>query len=252
MDSLTIVTNFYYIIKSKFNIAQYVSWMINFFKLKKNIVVFTNKYTFNYLFSKINQPHIKFVIHEIKDFKINKLVNEQQWKKEYNKDPEKKIHSIDLYKIWNEKPNFLKKSITNNYFNSSYFIYCDIGIFRNDKDIFNYLNWPKINKVKHHKFFLLNVNTFYNNEIENNQLLNFIYSNRIGGGIYGGQKEYCLTFYNKYYNMINIFLKQNLFIGKDQSVLANVYIQNKKNIDLIKIPQYYNKNKWLYLLDYFN
>ena len=36
----------------------------------------------------------------------------------------------DLYVVWNEKINFLKTAAENNFFNSSYFLWLDIGAVR--------------------------------------------------------------------------------------------------------------------------
>ena len=54
--------------------------------------------------------------------------------------------------------------------------------------------------------------------------------------------------------MFNKFLINDLFLGKDQSIMANVYIQSLRNndnfINLVNIPQNYQKDKWFFLQDY--
>ena len=54
-----------------------------------------------------------------------------EWAEQERKDPEQGIgHNRDLYTVWSEKTNFLKISADKNYFNSSYFLWLDIGAVR--------------------------------------------------------------------------------------------------------------------------
>ena len=61
------------------------------------------------------------------------MLTEDQWAEQERKDPEQGIgHNKDLYTVWNEKPNFLKIVAENNFFNSSYFLWLDIGAVRHE------------------------------------------------------------------------------------------------------------------------
>ena len=70
----------------------------------------------------------------------NKLSHDQ-WTHQESLDPEQGIgHNRDLYIIWNEKTNFLKTAADQNFFNSSYFLWLDIGAVRHEvamDDLYN-------------------------------------------------------------------------------------------------------------------
>ena len=59
------------------------------------------------------------------------MLNDTQWSEQESLDPEEAIgHSRLLYTVWNEKTNFLKIAADKNHFNSSYFLWLDIGAVR--------------------------------------------------------------------------------------------------------------------------
>ena len=56
---------------------------------------------------------------------------QEQWSQQESLDPEQSVgHNRDLYIIWNEKTNFMMIAAKLNYFNSSYFLWLDIGAVR--------------------------------------------------------------------------------------------------------------------------
>lgn len=252
--NITLVTAYFELPHSKFNNNIYENWIKNFLLIKTPIVVYTNKPNFiknhrdNYL-------PITVIECNIKDFLVYKYLD--QWKEHLNIDHEKKIHNINLYMIWNEKSNFIKKTIDLNPYNTDYFYWTDIGAFR-DTDITKkyYLNYP--NKTTD-KILLLQINQFTVNEI--NQIYNFNnnnntntknifqYQNRIGGGIFGGHKDNCLIWHKKYYDMLDTFFKNNQFAGKDQSIMATVAILNP---ELVIVVNHDKKlfDEWFYLQEY--
>ena len=59
------------------------------------------------------------------------MLNDSQWSEQERLDPEQGIgHNRLLYTVWNEKTNFLKIAADKNHFNSSYFLWLDIGAVR--------------------------------------------------------------------------------------------------------------------------
>lgn len=102
---MPIIVTAYYISKNK-----YIEWMKNFIPyLENKIIIFVeNKQEFLDI-AKREKIFLKDNIHvvmekPIKDF----LVNKYDWDSHYNMDPEKNIQNVNLYKVWNEKINFLK------------------------------------------------------------------------------------------------------------------------------------------------
>ena len=63
--------------------------------------------------------------------KVYNMLTEQQWVHQEGMDPEQGIgHNRELYTVWSEKTNFLKIAADKDYFNSSYFLWLDIGAVR--------------------------------------------------------------------------------------------------------------------------
>ena len=59
------------------------------------------------------------------------LLSPEEWEAQERMDPEQGIgHSRALYTIWGEKTNFLKIVAEENFFQSSYFLWLDIGAVR--------------------------------------------------------------------------------------------------------------------------
>ena len=66
---------------------------------------------------------------------VYKKLTDDQWAHQESLDPEQGIgHNRDLYIIWNEKTNFVKIAADQNFFNSSYFLWLDIGAVRHEVD----------------------------------------------------------------------------------------------------------------------
>lgn len=260
MNQTTIVTSYYKLNNSKHSLKNYVQWMKNFFMIKTPKIIFTNLETYNLYFrynlDLKNRNDIHFYILEWNRFNTWKYID--IFKKHYSIDPEKEIHNIYLYLLWNEKTSFMEKSIKLNKFNSNYFVYCDIGCFRINSLMNYYNNWPNIevlNNIGSNKVTILNIEKFTETDliIDDNTKLppSFQNKDRIGGGIICCHKDIFYEWYNKYYQVLEQFIKINRFIGKDQSIMASVYILNPELINLVtpKTSEYC-QDDWFYLEPY--
>ena len=130
---VTIVSCFYLLEKSKYKSINYIYWLINFFKIKTPKVMFTDRKTYDKIFFNLKENvNITFHILEIEHFKTSKLLSSYDWLEQQLKDHESNIHSIELYKIWNEKSEFLKKAIDINTYSSGH----TEAIITEDKKVF--------------------------------------------------------------------------------------------------------------------
>jgi hypothetical protein len=236
--SLTTIVTCYFEITSKHTINKYTQWMDNMLsnietpmviycdlKSKEKITRFRNKYLNN------------TVIHttDFDQFYTKKW--ETQFNQHWNIDPEKDIHNPKLYMIWAEKSNFLKITAEENPFNSQYFMWCDIGCFRNryglkDIPLDKIRNWPnpkKVSLIPRDKICLTQTGTFpilccklMENGLTEKEFTNVPAS--IGGTMFIGSKEAVNEWHCKYYQTLQKFVDNNRFIGKDQNIMANIYI----------------------------
>ena len=253
-NDITIVTSYYKLDNSKHSIENYKIWMRNFFQIKTPKIVFTNKSTYEEYFKTKHSDNTYYYILEWEEFYTWKYID--TFRNQHKIDHEKDKHNVYLYLLWNEKSSFLKKSIEKNIFSSEYFVYCDIGCFRMGRYMQYYYNWPNIKNLKSigNKVTILNIEEFSKHEhiIDNNGLpKSFQYLNRIGGGIIAGNSETLNIWFKLYYEILEKFIKNNRFIGKDQSIMATLYILNPEIINLIKAKKtHFCQNNWFHLEPY--
>lgn len=258
---MSLFVSVYFKIKSKFPLEKYQAWIKNFLKLRKPMIIFTDDREL--IVKHRGDLPIKVIDFTFENFYVYKYL--ESWEKQHILDHEKFRHNIYLYMIWNEKSNFIKKAIEINPFNSEYFYWTDIGAFRDSKTVNLFLDYPK--KVTE-KILLLNISNFQVNELndlatkcnEPNNLNKpdetfisidnrFQHVNRIGGGIFGGHKNYCFKWWKKYYAVLDIFFEKNIFAGKDQSIMAFTALLNPDIVEMVK-PFNAKFDPWFYLEEY--
>lgn len=256
-SNCTIVTAFYNLENKKYITEAYIYWINNYLPyIDSYMIIFTDKNSYDFIKESrknyLNKTNI--IILDIKDFYTYKYLD--IWKKHLDIDHEKNIHNIELYMIWNEKANFIDKAIDYNPFNTEFFIWTDIGMIRESYYINHIKSFPNdkiIKSLKKNKVYLLNVDNFikdddYNLNLPTNK---FRYINCIGGGVIGGHKNILKTMILEYYNMLENMINNDIFVGKDQSIYANLCLKNKNLFELIKPIESPFNNNWFYLLYYF-
>jgi hypothetical protein len=247
----TIVSSYFQLPQSKHSHEKYLYWMENMLSINNPMIIFCDsesadtihkfrftymdktcivKTTFNEFYT--SRYYTSFCEHSKMDYELNVG------------------HNPFLYMIWNEKSHFLKRAIEMNPFQTDYFLWTDIGCFRNTN--YKHRQWPNTSSIPNDKILLLSVKPFTETELSVqtlNTLPNFQFDNRIGGTIFGGKKDILLKWHEKYYHMLEHFISINRFIGKDQSIMNSVYLLNKDMCELIqwKTGCY---DIWFYLQDY--
>lgn len=255
-SDITIVTTFYNFNNKKHHTVNYFYWINNYLpNIDNYMIIYCDKNSEDIIknFRKNYLEKTKIYTIDIEDFYTYKYLD--RWKNyDIHVDHEKNYHNTDLYMIWNEKENFLKLAINSNPFNTNYFVYTDIGMIREEYYIEHIKSFPdmeKINSIDKNKVYLLNVGdeVDYNFKTPNEY---YRYRNCIGGGVILGHKDVLLKFIDYYYLMIDDFIKNNLFSGKDQNILANVCIKHKDIIELIKPKKSPLNNDWFYMIYHYS
>lgn len=213
----TIVTMYYPINKSKYSRRDYEEkWIPNLMKIKTPMVIFTSHDMVPY-FKKLRE-HYSFgtfiYILEFKDLYAN------QFYFDIDKDPEKNIHSKELYIIWNSKVSILEIASTKNYFDTKYFMYLDIAIFR-EIIHYNYNHFPQISSIKPYLDKKKICVCYINNH------------NTIMGGFLVGVQDSIRNFHQLYYNELEKNSKK-IFYGKDQILYTYLYHKYPKNFHVIE------------------
>lgn len=246
--SVTIVSC-YYKIKSKRSHDHYDNYINKLFNnINKNInyILFTNKDSEEYFLTKTKLLfNIKIII---KEFNEIPLLNQYKniWNNQYQMDLQKNTgRGIECYILWNSKLNFIKESIENNYFNSTKFIWMDIGMIRNTDYINSLINFPQFNNISDEKIDIVLLKKFTN-------LTQKYFQDEIhfSGAMYGGSINSFNNFINLYYKKFHEYVINNKFIGCDQQIISSVYLEN---INLFNpINPISNTDPWFYLINYYS
>jgi len=219
--SITVVTAYYPLQKNKHGEAKYLEWIKLFFKnVSCPVICFCPQERF-YILSQMAGSNVQLII---RDFNSYKMMSDEQmkiWNTFYEKDPEKDIHSPELYAVWGAKQEIVNEAIKIR--KADIYIWCDIGAFRTErygsfKNTYKYVFSEKITCL----------------EIQNT----------IGGGILAGDKA-------AWNNFSELYLKELELRpdGKDQNIYRKIL--NVTNSNIIKAPESHN-DPWFYLLDIFS
>lgn len=264
-DDITIVTAFFTFKKNKYNSNDiYKIWGKNLLSyVNKNFVIFTDEENYDFIYSLRNNELLKnktkIIKINIQDFYMYKYI--EYLKNDFERDHENSFQNIDLYLIWNEKISFVKKAIDYNFFNSNYYAWCDFGCVRNNLYPYIYLtNFPNISKISKNKIYMIKTKCDFNDDDYKNPYNNrFRYlSGSISGSFFIGNKNLLLKMYDLYYNEILInYIKNNLFIGKDQILYISLYLSYPELFEIINgenddFTIQYSQLEWFYFLKYFS
>jgi hypothetical protein len=253
----TLVTAYYNIGKKKHNDSDYYIWISNFLpNLDCYMVIFTDEISYNFIIEcRKNFLHkTKVILLPLEKFHTFQYI--EYWKRDFQRDHER-YHSIGLYLIWNEKSMFVKRAIELNVFNTEYYCWADIGMVRERYYIEHIKTFPKANNnVSKEKMYVLNVNyEFTEDDFNCKELVSNRFQYKvatIGGGIIFGHKDIFIKWIDTYYNYLQEFIKNDIFAGKDQSIMACIYIKNRDWIEAVKPKPSPLNDDWFYLLYYFS
>ena len=251
-DDVTLVTA-YYRFKSKHRIGIYNSWMKNLLKINRSMVFFLEKPNFRKILYKRPKEYLNktiWVFANINEFYTYKNFYDE-YKKSYEIDVEHFRHNIRLYMIWSEKSNFLRTVALKNYFGSKCFYWVDAGNFRNTSDLKKYKNWPSTKECFEDGRVVINERLNKSDYIkdglkrfDSNIHREFQRSYNVDGSCFGGNREHVIQFCNLFYEMIRVYIKKNIFIGKDQNMMAFIAYFYPNITKLVY------SGRWKYLIEY--
>lgn len=262
MDDITIVSALFSLKKNKYNSMDiYKFWGSNLLcNLNKNFVIFTDEENYDFICSlRTNdlKEKTRIIKMKIEDFYMYKHL--EYLEKDFIRDHENHIQNVDLYLIWNEKLNFVKKAIDFNFFNTSYYAWCDFGCVRNSIYPELYLkNFPNLSNLIEDKIYMFMAEyKFVDEDFKNPYDDKYRYMNGpICGAFFIGKKDLLSKIHDIYYNEIMTnYIKMDKFIGQDQNLYCSLYLSYP---DLIKLIQgendeytiQFSQLKWFYFLKY--
>lgn len=161
---------------------------------------------------------------------------------QFDLDPEKSIHTPELYAIWNLKSFMMKETIKTNPYSSSFFIYTDAGAWRYGVQP----GWPSTELV-YELSKKLNNHILFGQTDETCQGYHKC-SSLIQGTFFAGSAQAMLNFERDFWRLHDQLLEQNQFVGKDQNLMRSIAFKTDHG-HVSQVARLRNwKNLWIRLL----
>jgi len=250
----------FYILKSKFDPAIYIEWANNLISIVNNfnLVIYTDENSFKYINTREN-PRIKVILKPIDKFYNYKY--KEQWIKNHSKNH--LINNLVVWQVnmlWSEKVWFIKDTVTNKYFDTDLYGWCDIGYFRNrpnDTNTSMLNNWPTQSILEK-----LNINNIYYACVNNdNNYINYLnkivnakndiglprqeipaYQTSVAGGFFILHRNKVEWWANTYDTKLKLYFDNNYIVKDDQLILIDCILTEIDNFTLYREnhPRYDN------------
>jgi len=253
LEQATVVSAFYRM-PSKFSEDTYIHWARLFFGQIPCFLVLFIEEEMLATFKEIRAPfesRTHLIVLPRSEWQANVKWGYNIWEQQAVKDHENK-HSADLYKIWYEKKEFVLRAAAINPFGHGKYVWADSGLIRSKEVQGWFSNFAVADRIPEDKMLLLQIDPFTEDDCdlqEDGLYGNFIKKNRIGGGIQAATAKTWLTWSEKYDKMMTRYIAANRFIGKDQSIMASVILEEPTIALLIRPYGYYKHplNLWFFL-----
>jgi hypothetical protein len=248
MERPTVVTA-YYPIKSKFPSERYIHWISQFWPATDCPLVF------------FCPPEVAGPLEQLlrgrggptkvwplpfSELAAFKRLCPALWLSSWLQDPEKDIHTPELYAIWFEKKEFMRRVIEANPFGSETFVWCDAGICRFPEWVPALRSFPRAERIPRGRMLALQIQPF---EAED-RLAGFT-GNRIGGGILASDAAGWSAWYKAYDAMFMQMYLDGHFIGKDQTIMGSCILADTQIAQLVQpLERLTPVQKWFSLLFY--
>jgi hypothetical protein len=263
----TTLVTCYYPLRSKYPSAQYIQWARTFLQLDASIVLFTEPALAPLFRSLKTEAKEKLCIVELPFDELDAwTLWKDQWIQQHELDPEKRIHSPELYAIWAQKAFFVKKAVDLNPFNTDFFFWCDIGAFREGSlNSVVQTSFPNSRFLPTDRILLSSVGPLWADDSlrgPDGIKGDFLHVNRIVGGLWGGGAAGCVRWLAAYRSMLERYFSSNAgasnagdsnagairrFAGKDQSVMLSAYLEDTTLANIVQCTDVGNEDIWFYL-----
>ncbi|XP_055349156.1 uncharacterized protein LOC129596027 [Paramacrobiotus metropolitanus] len=249
---ITVVTAYYYL-PSRHAYSEYLAWMDNFLNhIPCHLYIFTHHTMLDIIVSKRRsflRDRTRFIVRELEELEeYSNMTVYQKLRDNENRDT---AHSAENYVIWNQKWRFVLEAMEENVFQSEYFLWVDIGSFRDRSLLYPQRSFPSIDSVQSlapkDKLTLLLVYPFVANASD---WWEDITADHVGAGIAGGYPHAWRQWIEKYYETQRVLLTRGVNAGKEQNVMNAVARRYPETVHLVT-PQPYFGDRWFYLQYYF-
>lgn len=128
---MLLVTAYYPVKTNKHSVEEYHVMIDIFFEcVTCPVIFFCSSKTYEYLRTQAKN-NVQFVQREFDSFVMMSEPWKSRWETWYHNDPEKNLHSPELYAIWAAKQEFVREAIK--LVKTDIYVWCDAGCFRNKR-----------------------------------------------------------------------------------------------------------------------
>lgn len=253
------VISAYYEMPSKYKKDDYRKWIRFFLETVPCHLVF---YTEEALVPFINECRAKYTDRTVvivlprNEWIANTRFQQKEWDALFRIDPEKEIHaSPEVYKVWYEKKEFVRRAIELNPFGHTDFVWTDAGIIRTQELAQLVTAYPSANRIPTDRMMLLNVWPFVRNDevVGDVNGISFVGGGvdrpRMGGGVIAASTTMWTRFFTLCDETINRYRRAGLFWGKDQTLFKTMVLENKQLFSLIELKPI-GPEMWFYSILY--
>ena len=254
----TVVSAFYEM-PSKYTLDTYKVWMKYFLTSTPCHLVFFCEDSMREFIEECRADYMdrtRIIVLPREEWVANKRFSKSFWDKQFVMDPEKEVHrSSDLYKVWYEKKEFVKRATELNPFEHDDFIWMDAGSVRSESFAQLLTNFPQASRIPTNRILLLNVQQLSK---QDNLVFNFEKGvkiqgvggrARIGGGVIAASVRMWNQFSKVFDSVFDKYVSANLFVGKDQTILATLVLENRRLVSLVE-PKPLFGDPWFNLILY--
>lgn len=193
----------YYPGPSKHDDGEYADWGRTFLKQPVPLVIFTDKRSSIPGIDERDANLTRVVELGIAEFHTS--MSYYSWDKQLEKDPEKAIHNVRLFKIWLEKSELVSRAMQLDVFHSMYYVWVDFGCFRSSA-------WTSGDWTVHAERFPDNRILLLNPPIR-------LPTKRVAGTIFGGSVAAWKAWLPHFYDRLQYEVRKGeMFVGDDQIV----------------------------------
>lgn len=258
----------FYIIKSKFEPNIYIQWMNNLISMVNNfnLVIYTDENSSQYIINE--NPKIKIIIKPIEQFYNYKY--KDYWIRNHEQNLLLNNKSgWELNMLWSEKVWFVQETITNIYFDTPFYGWCDIGYFRNrpeDLHTSTLLSWPNSEKILQLDKNKICYSCINNDTGNMDYLYNIVntkniqglpedpippYQKSIAGGFFIIHRTKIEWWSKTYDSKLELYFKNNYLVKDDQIILVDCILSNMNMFSLFKESNYMFDNWFMFQRIYF-
>lgn len=238
-DSVTVVTA-YYPIKSKHDVKAYIEWIRGFWTVNScNLVFYTDPKIVSIMEDLLSsrKGRTRVIGLEFHDLSAFQDVSPAAWIETARLDKEAG-HTPELYALWYEKKEFVRRAIQMNPFQSCKFVWCDAGIGRYPEWYSLLQEFPRREMIPRGRMLLLEIDPFRAEDYvaDTNGIRGEFNNTRstVGGGILASDIDGWREWSQAYDSMLMRYHLAGRFIGKDQNIMASMILERPELAITIK------------------